>query len=543
MNMDTLATLLRQRMRRDWRQLLLWAIGIFLLAYLSYVGVAQSYGTEADRTALLATVAANPVVLLFRGLPSGAGEAQVMVFLIFPWIALLAAMMSTFLAVRHSRMDEEDGRAELVSATTAGRTAPAVATAIHGILANLVVAALVAIAYLVNGQAFSGSLVVGAGVGAVGVTFLGVGLLSAQLWRTSRGANSVAMWVTIGALLVAGVGNALGTPSDDLTRIESSWLTWVSPIGWGENSRAFADDAWWPIALSLVVGFALLTVSIALASTRDLGAGVFGERRGRASALATLAGGQSLVWRLNRGALVGWAIGGLLTGLLSTSLASVVAEMGSTNPAVERVLREIAGGQGGAMDQATVTVFFTLLGVIAACCAVQITARARQEEAHGTAEPVLASAVGRVRWLVGYLIVGAGGIALTVGAGIAGAAAGIAAEDGDWSLMRDVWVTGSGQMVAAGVFLVLTALTFVLAPRATIAVGWTIVLVATVAGMFGPLFGFSDWIVHLSPFGSAPQVTGDEVDARGLWWLALAVVAGAAATVSLMRRRELATDG
>ena len=48
-----------------------------------------------------------------------------MVFLIFPWLAMLAAFMSSFLAVRHTRMDEEQGRAELVAATPAGRIDPA----------------------------------------------------------------------------------------------------------------------------------------------------------------------------------------------------------------------------------------------------------------------------------------------------------------------------------------------------------------------------------------------------------------------------------
>lgn len=538
--MDRFGPLLAQRMRRDWRQLLMWAIGIFLLAYLAYVGVVQSYGTEADRTALLATVAANPVILLFRGLPSGPGEAQVMVFLIFPWLALLAAMMSTFLAVRHTRTEEEDGRADLVSATPAGRMLPLVATAAHGILVNVVVAALVALAYLVNGQAVGGSVLLGAATGGVGIAFLGIGLVAAQLWRTSRGANAASVWITVGALVVAGIGNALGTPSDDLTRIESSWLTWVSPIGWGENTRAFADDAWWPAILCLAFGLALAAVSLVLVGVRDVGAGFIAERRGRADAPRTLVGPQALVWRLNRGALVGWAVGGVLTGLLSTSLASVVEQMGSENPAVEEVLRKIAGGTG-AMDQATITVFFTLLGVLAACCAVQIAMRARQEEAHGTAEPVLTAPVGRVRWLGDYLAVGFGGIVVTIAAGVLGAALGLARGGGDASLMRDVWVAAGGQLVAAAVFLALTALIFVLVPRATIPAAWTLVLVATIFGMFGPLFGFPDALVRLAPFGNAPHMDGSDLELGSLWWLLAVTAVGVAGSLFLIRRRELAT--
>ena len=55
-----------------------------------FAGVVTSYGGEQERVALLATVMANPVILLFRGLPSGAGESQMVVFLLLPWLLLVA---------------------------------------------------------------------------------------------------------------------------------------------------------------------------------------------------------------------------------------------------------------------------------------------------------------------------------------------------------------------------------------------------------------------------------------------------------------------
>jgi ABC-2 type transport system permease protein len=40
-----------------------------------------------------------------------------------------------------------------------------------------------------------------------------------------------------------------------------------------------------------------------------------------------------------------------------------------------------------------------------------------------------------------------------------------------------------------------------------------------------------------------PVPEGDGVDANGVVWLAVAVLAGAAASLALMRRRELAPGG
>ena len=533
--------LLSQRVRRDWVQVLLWAVGTGLLAYASYVGVAGSYGTEQDRTSLLAAALANPVILLFRGLPSGTDQGAFMVFLIFPWLAMLAAFMSTFLAVRHTRGDEESGRAELISATPAARTLPFVATSTHGVLANALLGALTAGAFLAVGLDVEGAVLAGTAVAAVGVTFLGVGLLAAQLMRTSRGANALAVWTLLITFVLSGMGNAIGTPSDDLTRMESSWLTWLSPFGWGENTRAFDENLWWPAALCLGVGVLLVVISAVLVSARDLGGSFIAERRARADASAALSTPTGLVWRLTRGAVIGWTVGGLLVGILSTSLASIVQEVGAANPAVEEILRQISGA--GSVEQGTVTTFFTMLGVLAACASVQVVCRARQEEAHGTAEPLLAAPVGRVRWLADYLVVALLAIVLVIAAAIGGAAIGIASQDGDMGLMRTVLVTGAGQVAAASVFLVVTALVFVVLPRLTIAVGWTLVVVAMMLGLFGPLFQFPDWLVHLSPIAVTPTMVGDEVDLRGLWWLLLATGVGAAASLALMRRRELEAGG
>lgn len=536
-----LGTLWAQRVRRDWRQLLMWTLGTGLLAYLAYVGVAESYGSEQDRDSLLAAAVANPVILLFRGLPSGAEEGAFMVFLIMPWLALLAAFMSTFLAVRHTRGDEEAGRAELVAATPAGRTMPVVATALHGLGANVVLGALVALAFIAVGLDPAGAALAGTAAGGVGVCFLGVALVCAQLLRTSRAANATAVWITLGAFLASGIGNAIGTPSDDLSRIESSALAWASPFGWAENARAFDDDLWWPALLGVGVGIVLAAVTIALAAARDLGESFVPARRGRAEASASLSSPTTLVWRLTRGAIAGWVVGGLIVGVMSTSLASIVEDVGASNPAVEEILRRISGE--GSVEQGTVTTFFTMLGVLAASCAVQVVCRARQEETHGTAEPVLSAPVARVRWLADYLVVAGIGVVLVVAAAVGGAALGIAGRDGDWDLMRTVAVTGAGQAVGASVFLVLTALAFVLAPRVTIALGWSLVVVGMTLGLFGPLFGFPEWLVRLSPVAVTPIVDGDVIDLRGLWWLVGVVGAGAVASLGLMRRRELAAGG
>ena len=240
--MNLLGVLLRQRLRRDRVQLVLWIVGTAALALMATTAVTTTFGDTAEREGILRLTMIAPAILMFRGTPNGADEGQFAFFLIFAFVALLAGLMSTFLAVRHTRGDEEAGRAELVAATPASRVLPTTATAIHGVLANAVLGLAVAVAFLASGLDVAGSFVTGAATAACGVAFLSLGLVSAQLFRSSRAANSAGVAVVIAAYFVRGIGDAAGEPSDDGLARTPLWISWLSPIGWGQRTGAFAEN-------------------------------------------------------------------------------------------------------------------------------------------------------------------------------------------------------------------------------------------------------------------------------------------------------------
>lgn len=358
--MSTITQLMRQRMRSDRWQLLMWIAGTALLAASAVIGVSSSYGDMAERQALLQTVAANPVIMLFRGLPSGPEESAVMLFLILPWLSMMAAFMSLFLAVRHTRADEEQGRTELLGGAAPHRSAALTATLLHGITANAVLGIVIAAVYVGMGYDPAGALVSGAATASVGLVFVAVGLVTAQLFSTSRAANALGVWILLGTFVITGVGNALGTPNKHLTRITSAPLAWFSPFGWAEQTRPFDTNNAWPLLLCVAGAGILVAVSYALHARRDLGLGVIHQRNGRAHAAAWLRSGSSLTWRLSRGSFIGWAVGALLTGILATGLASVVREAGAKVPSVQKVLDALSGG--GAIDRGMVIVFYVMVG-------------------------------------------------------------------------------------------------------------------------------------------------------------------------------------
>lgn len=537
--MRALVLLLRQRIRRDRIQLAIWIVSTGLLALFSASAITTTYGDDAAREGILRLAVANPAILMLRGLPQGGDVAAFTFFQIFTFLALLAGLMSTFLAVRHSRAEEESGRAELVAATGAGRLLPTVATVIHGVGANLLIGAAVTVAFIGGGLDATGSLVTGVATTAVGVTFLAVGLAAAHVMQSSRGANGISVAAVGLAFVLRGFGDAAGTPSADGLSMTSAWPSWLSPIGWAQHVGAFTANDLTPLLLNLGLAVALLVAVFALQSRRDLGASLLVGRPGRADARASLSGSRALAWRLQWPTIIGWSAGAAVFGLFAGALADLVAQVTSTSSTFEDTLNRLVPTTNGSLDQVLISAMFALVGIFAAGSGIQTMVRLRQEEAGGTAELVLATPLSRVRWLVDYLVVGAASILLVVLTASVVSAVAALATGGDLSRAADSFAAGAVQIPAALVFLTVVAFVFAVVPSATVGVGWSLYGGLTFVGEFGALIGLPDWVRNLSPFTHTPVPFGDSVDwSGGVWLLAIATAACALAVV-VMRGREL----
>ena len=566
--------LLRQRIRRDRWQLLVWILGIGLIAVASVASVVKTYGTPADRAGILQVAVANPTILVLRGLPDGTSTGGFAFFELFAFLAVLAGLMSTFLVVRHTRAEEESGRAELIASTPAARTLPTVATVVHGVLANLVLGLVVAGAFLtsgagggagvggtqngalLNGSLVGGALLTGAALFGVGVFFVAVALLAAQVMRSSRGANGLSAALVGAAYLLAGIGNALGTVGPDKLSVTSAWPSWLSPIGWGHQTYPFANPSASPfhaptvvpLLLELAVTVVLFVVAFALQASRDSGASLVSLRGGRAHAARTLASPVALALRLHWPTIVGWATGAAALGALVGTLGPAVQSAVASDASVSTALRQLAPGSSGSIVSVFITAIFSIVGVLAAGAAVQAIIRLRQEQLLGTAELVLASAVSKARWMLGFVFVGIAAVVVVLGVAAAVAALLLSAsapgQSGDQvgaaapaASAGDVFAAALAQLPAALLYLGALVLVFSLLPRATIPFGWGALALGTAAGLYGALLGLPDAVRSLSPFAHSP-VPGSADWSGGVWMLALALLATIAAA-AIIRRREV----
>ena len=540
--MKIFGALLRQRLRRDRWQLVVWVAVIGLLAAFSAGSLQTTYGSAAGRVDVIHLAIANPAIMVLRGLPQGTTLAAVTFFEIYTFLALLTGLMSTFLAVRHTRAEEESGRAELVAATEAARITPTVATIVHGLIANILVALAVGVGFISSGLPAYGSFVAGAAVGGAGVAFLAVGLFTSQLMSTSRGANGLAAAVVVLAYFLRGIGDSIGTVKPDGTHMTSGWPTWLTPIGWGEQMDAWGGNAWWPLLLDLAFAVVVIVVVFVLQSQRDTGASLVAERAGRADARPTLAGPLGLAWRLQWPTVVGWAAGGAATGALAGALGSVVSSSIANDPtlaSMRKALASIGSGGSGSLTQIFISAIFAIVGVLSAACATQVIVRLRQEEAGGTAEVLLATPLSRIRWLLEFMLVGV--IAVVIVLAAAGLASGLSAVAvGDSSAMiGNSFAAAAAQLPVSLVYLGVLSLVFVVVPNWSIVIAWTALGLGAFIGVFGAFIGIPDWMHKLSPFTHTPVVIGTVDWSGGIWMFVIALAATAAAA-ALIRRRDFA---
>ncbi len=528
--------LLRLALRRDRLALGLWILGLTVFVagttHMSVVGLP----THRDVVTETQFMAANPGLRLLS-LSSGASVGAYAMSRSYVSVAIIGAVMSVLCVVRRTRHNEETGREELLRSGDVGPAAGLAAAALLALGANLVLAPLLGLAMLVNGQPVAGSFAAGMAIAAVGVAFTGFAALTSQLSSTARGARGLAVAALAVAFVVSGVGNMLGHADPSGLVAYAAWPTWLSPIGLGYELRPFGGDHWWLLMPSVALAGVLLFCAGRYAARRDLGRGLMSVRTGRGRASACLRGPFGLAVRLQRTALVSWLVGAIGFGLVFGSVSGSARTM--TGNMREWYLRMGGGGTSRLLD-AFFTSMIELAGMMVAAYVVQVLLRMHEEESRGRLEPVLAGAVSRPRWVASQLATaGLGAVALLVGFAAAMALAAGLVVGGTPHVLSELTRAALAQLPAVLVIAGAVLAVFALLPRRAVAVSW-LLLGASV--LLSPVFGASmrlpQWAIDLSPFAhqKAPALA---VSVEAFIVVLVAAAALAAAGLAAFGRRDL----
>jgi ABC-2 type transport system permease protein len=517
--------------RRDRVMLPAWIYVITILVVSTGYSFKGLYKTLASREALAAGISHDPTTLALAGPLWGTSVGSLTAYKVGASAAVAAGLMSIFIVIRHTRADEEAGRLELIGSTAVGRSAALAVGVLLAAVANGVVVLLIFAGLVIVGLPAGGSAALALAIGTCGLLFAAVAAVAAQLSESARGARGIAIGVLAAAYLLMSAGAAAGTGG-------LGWLMWLSPIGWANQVRAYAGDRWLVLALPLAATVLAAAAAAWLAGRRDLGAGLVPPRPGPAQAARSLRSPLALAWRLQRVSLIGWAAGVLVAGAVFGSIANNIGSLLGSGAQVKDAIARL-GGQSGLTD-AYLAAMMGIMGLVAAGYAVSVVLHLRSEETSQRAEPVLASAAGRLSWGSSYLVVAAAGSAVVLAAaGLgAGLSFGLRAGATGTQLPR-LLGAALAQWPAVLVVAAVAMLLFGLWPESCVAGGWTALGVAAAVVLLGPTLRLAQPIQDISPFTHVPRLSGGPVNAAPLAWLTLAAVLLAAAGMAGLRRRDI----
>ncbi|OXS56972.1 hypothetical protein B1A99_19170 [Cohnella sp. CIP 111063] len=522
--------LLRFMLRRDRIAIPVWVVSILLLVLATLSSFEQLYPTETARQTMAATMV-NPAGIALTGPDFYLDNYTVGSMISHQMLGMAGiavALMSIMLIVRHTRKEEESGCMELIRASVTGRHANTTAALLLVGSVNVIFALLLALgmgAMGIESVTWKGSFLFAAALGSIGIVFAAIAIVLVQFMEHARGATGLSAGVLVAAYCLRAVGD-----------IGNNALSWLSPIGWAQQTSAYVDNKWVPLLLSAGLTTLLIVIAYPLSVRRDVGAGLMRPRRGRSEASKALTSPIGLAFRLQRINLIIWSLAMLVFGMSYGSFIGEAEEMmGSMGETIGEMLPE-AGSASFADNIAGM--FMTVTAILATIPALQSFLKLRSEENAGRVDALLSGALSRSRLLGSYLLLAvASSIVLMFMAGLGMGLTGSQSMN-DSAYLPALIVAGLNFIPALWVAVGMAAALTGWLPRAA-ALSWITVVYSFFAVYLGGILQLPDWIMSLSPLYPIPRLPAAAFEWPPLLLLTMLAVALATIGWSGFRQRDL----
>jgi len=494
-----------QYLKRDWKKILIWVlgIGIFSAGFVpAFVEIAKGQGLIAmyetmKNPAMIAIVGPTPIEVA-TDYTIGAMYAHEMLL----FCGLFANVMSIFHVINHTRKEENLGLAELVRTFHIGRQANSVATMIEVILINVLLSLCIAVGLMSVGaenMSLVGSILFGVSIGMAGIIGACLALVFAQIMPTSSSAIASTMGL-IGILFIFRAGT-------DISNVD---LSMYNPLGWIYLTYPFTDNNWVPIVFALIFTVILTVVAFALEGNRDMGAGYLPERKGREHAKKSLLSVRGILFKINKGNMIGWMIGFLFIG---ASYGSIYGDM-QTFLESNEIMKQMFSHAGVSIEESFTGTIMMIMVALIAILPILIVNRLFTEERRMRLSQILSTKVTRSQlyWNSIGIAILVSVIGIVLSAGTLGGTA-ILVMDSEASM-------DFVDFLAAG-FNYLPSLLFLIGISAVF-VGWIPKLCKVIYGYlgfcfavnyFGTLIDIPEWVSNLAVLSWLPQLPIEEFSA------------------------------
>jgi ABC-2 type transport system permease protein len=389
--------------KRVSRTAVIWGVVFGIISLSSIIGFDEIYKTGVSKAQLVSSFGHNAGLNALFGLPVKLDTAGgFMTWRVLGLAMIIGGIWGLLTATNIFRGEEENGRWELFlcGPITARR---ATINALVGLFVALIPLILIPslLVYIGGrsnnlGYSILTCLFFGVSIAASAAIFIAVGMLASQLAPIRRKAAMYSALIFGLSFLVRAAGDA-----------DSSihWLVNFSPFGWIENLHPLTDtNAFYLIPVSILI-LVLSSAGVYLAGKRDLGASLIADNDTAKARTGMLKSPFGLSLRLEKNALISWAIGlgfiGFLYGSIAKTATDVFKGVNGTNNAISKI--------SGATETKGVATFlgvvFLLIMVVAMVEATNLVGATRNEEAEGYLNNLLVQPVKKLSWLSGRIFI------------------------------------------------------------------------------------------------------------------------------------------
>ena len=354
--------------------------------------------------------------------------------------------------------------------------------------------------------------------------YASIAAVAAQIASGARAAIAIGT----GTIAVSFVLRAIGDVGDGR-------LSWLSPIGWAQAIRAFVDERWWVLILPLATAAGGVALAVFLQMRRDLGAGLIGQRPGRATALPGLRTARALATRLHRPTIIGWAIAMALLGFFYGIVADQAESILEDNPDMADFLAMLGTGS---LTDAFLATSMLMMGLMATGYTVSAVLRMRTEETALRADLILTTQTSRRAWMGSHLLLAGGGTVTVMAVTGVAMGAGFASVTGDVAQIPRMVGAALAMVPAMLVVAGVTTALYGLLPKWSL-LAWGFFVFVVVVGLLQTILDLPQWVLDVSPFQHVPAIPAAPFELMPVVWLLVVATALVGAGMVALDRRDI----
>lgn len=510
--------------KRSRLRFLIWLVVLVGLTAGTAASFLSLYPSEAERQALTSAMV-NPATTAMVGRGYGLDNYTFGAMLghqMLAMTALAAGIMNILFVSRNTRGDEEDGKTEMLLALPIGRTSSLASVLGTAFLLNsvLVLAMTAALMGLniesING---AGAFLYSAAIGLCGCFFAAGTALSAQLAQGAKTTSGIGFGLLITTYALRAIGD-----------VNENALSWLSPIGWAQQTEVFVNNIWWPLWLLAGTVLLITVAALYINAARDTGAGLFSARKGKKEAGLLLQSTGGLVFRLQRTGILFWSGALLLLGITYGSVLTDTEAFFETTDVMQGMISQTSDFT---LSEQFLPVLMAVMSLIGTIPVVLAVLKIKAEEKKERMQHILGRSVSRIRLLGSYTVLS---IVVSIVMLLATAGGMALAIDQESITIATVFASAFLYLPALWVMTGLAVLLIGFFPKYTFLI-WLYLGYSYVAVYFGGIFQFPDWVAELTPFGWVASYPVDEVNTMPVVGLVLTVVMlGTAGFIGFARR-------